>query len=161
MSSFLKHYSVLYDLNTLDACWIAVDVWSNSTRCRHYRSTNLGRDAYIHDHCLGYHHNYLLFYQLANSNLFTHRMLCSREKPLVKTMAPGVYFTIFAIILSYLAAIYFVLFPIYQIQFNLAIYRREIDNLSLALGARVCCLCAGTAYVLLLGSPTGSITLVS
>ena len=23
-----------YELNTLDACWIAVDVWSNSTRCR-------------------------------------------------------------------------------------------------------------------------------
>ena len=26
-------YSVLYELNTLDACWIAVDVWSNSSRC--------------------------------------------------------------------------------------------------------------------------------
>ena len=48
------------------------------------RSTNLGRDAYIHDHCLRYHHNYL-----PNSNLFTHRMLFSREMPLVKTMAPG------------------------------------------------------------------------
>ena len=23
-----------YELNTLDACWIAVDVWSNSSRCR-------------------------------------------------------------------------------------------------------------------------------
>ena len=53
------------------------------------RSTNLGRDAYIHDHCLGYRHNYLLFYQFPNSNLFTHRMLFSREKPLVKSMAPG------------------------------------------------------------------------
>ena len=53
------------------------------------RSTNLARDAYIHDHCLGYCHNYLLFYELPNSNLFTHRMLFSREKPLVKTMAPG------------------------------------------------------------------------
>ena len=27
-------YSVLYELNTLDACCIAVDVWSNSSRCR-------------------------------------------------------------------------------------------------------------------------------
>src|SRR3989337_2121936 len=54
-----------------------------------FRSTCLGRDAYIHDHCLGYRHDYLLFYQLPNSNLFTHRMLFSREKPLVKTMAPG------------------------------------------------------------------------
>ena len=34
MSSFLMHYSVLYELNTLDTCWIAVDVWSNSSRCR-------------------------------------------------------------------------------------------------------------------------------
>ena len=24
----------LHELNTLDACWIAVDVWSNSSRCR-------------------------------------------------------------------------------------------------------------------------------
>ena len=24
-----------YELNILDACWIAVDVWSNSSRCRH------------------------------------------------------------------------------------------------------------------------------
>ena len=23
-----------YELNTLDACWIAVDVWSNSSRCK-------------------------------------------------------------------------------------------------------------------------------
>src|SRR3954470_7708673 len=23
-----------YELNTLDACWIVVDVWSNSSRCR-------------------------------------------------------------------------------------------------------------------------------
>src|SRR3990170_1605927 len=74
------------------------------------RSTNLGCDAYIHDHFLGYRHNYLLFYQLPNSNLFTHRMLCSREKPLVKTTAPGVYFIIIAKILNHFAVIYFVLF---------------------------------------------------
>ena len=34
VSSFLRRYSVLCELNTLDACWIAVDVWSNSSRCR-------------------------------------------------------------------------------------------------------------------------------
>ena len=55
------------------------------------RSINLGRDAYIHDHCLGYRHNYLLFYQLPNSILFTLHMLFSREKPLVKTMALGLF----------------------------------------------------------------------
>ena len=59
------------------------------------RSTNLGHDAYIHDHCLGYRHDYLFFYQLSNSNLFTHRMLFSREKPLVKTMDPGSTFIIY------------------------------------------------------------------
>ena len=34
MSSCLRRYSVPYERNTLDACWIAVDVWSNSSRCR-------------------------------------------------------------------------------------------------------------------------------
>ena len=83
-----------YELNTLDACWIAVDVWSNSSRCRSFQSTWHGRDAYIHDHCLRYRHNFVLFYQLLNSNLFTHHMLSSREKLLVKTMAPGNIFII-------------------------------------------------------------------
>ena len=54
-----------------------------------FRSTYHGRDAYIHDHCLKYHNNYVLFYQLLSSNFFTHRMFLSREKPLVKPMAPG------------------------------------------------------------------------
>ena len=35
-----------------------------------------------------YSHNYSLFYQLLDSNLFTHRRLCYLEKPLVKPMAP-------------------------------------------------------------------------
>ena len=80
------------------------------------RSTNLGRDAYIHDHCLGYRHDYLLFYQLPNSNLFNHRMLFSRETPLVKSMAPGSisYHIIFRSIIlktqKYLAAIFLSLF---------------------------------------------------
>ena len=34
MSSYLMCYSVLYELNTLDACWIAANVQSNSSRCR-------------------------------------------------------------------------------------------------------------------------------
>ena len=56
------------------------------------RSTCHGCDAYIHDHCLRYHHNYSLFYQTLNSILFTHRMIYSRGKPLVKPMAPGTIF---------------------------------------------------------------------
>jgi hypothetical protein len=130
MSSFLMHYSVLYDLNTLHACRIAVDVWSNSSRCRQYRSTNLGRDAYIHDHCLGYHQNYLFFYQLPNSNLFTHRMLCSREKPLVKTMAPGVYLTIFAKIQIYFTAIYFFFYFLLRISGTVLILQSTAEILT-------------------------------
>ena len=34
MSSCLRRYSVLYELNTLDAWCIEVDVWSNSSICR-------------------------------------------------------------------------------------------------------------------------------
>ena len=37
-----------------------------------FQSTNIGRDAYIHDHYLIYSHNYALFYQLLDGNLFTH-----------------------------------------------------------------------------------------
>jgi len=51
-------------------------------------STCHRRDAYIHDHFLRYRHNFALFYQLFNSDLFNHCMLSSREKPLVKPMAP-------------------------------------------------------------------------
>ena len=42
MSSCLRRYSVLYELITLDACWIAFDVWSNSSRCRQ-ESVHLSR----------------------------------------------------------------------------------------------------------------------
>ena len=37
-----------------------------------FRSTCRGHDTYIHDHAR-YSHNYALFYQLLESNLFTHR----------------------------------------------------------------------------------------
>ena len=94
-----------------------------------FQSTNLGRDAYMFDHCLGYRHNYLLFYQLLGHNLSTHRMLFSREKPLVKTMASGsIFYHILK--LKYLAT--FLLFSLFcilsdlsikTIQFNLARYR--------------------------------------
>ena len=50
MSSFLMRYSVLYELNTLDAgrsrsmCGVIV------VDAKSFRSTCCGRDAYIHDH---------------------------------------------------------------------------------------------------------------
>ena len=90
MSSFLMRYSVLYELNTLDACWIAVDEWSNSSRCRVVWSTCFGRDAYILDHRLD-----ILITMLNSVNCSTVicsptvEYLCSWEKRLVKPMAPG------------------------------------------------------------------------
>ena len=39
-----------------------------------------------------YSRNYALFYQLLDSNSFTHRIMLSWEKPLVKPMAPGSIF---------------------------------------------------------------------
>ena len=57
------------------------------------RSTNLGRDAYIHDHCLGYRHNYLLFYQFPNNNLFTHHLLFFSREATSETYGPRVSFS--------------------------------------------------------------------
>ena len=113
----------------------------------------------------------------------------SREKPLVKPTAPrsishifafAIYFSFAFIFRSiklkiqeYLAAIYSYLFCL---AFDLSIYynlshvrlpilrRRTWKGLTTPLtrwGARICYLCAGAVYVVLLGSPTGSITLVS
>ena len=91
MSSCLRHYSVRHELNTLDACWIAVDVWSNSSRCRQYRSTCLGRDAYMLDHCLRYRHDFARFYQLLDSNSFTHRLLAFMREATSEHYGPRVY----------------------------------------------------------------------
>ena len=103
MSSYLKHYSILHELNTLDACWIAVDVWSNSSRCRQ-ESVYLSRTW-----CL-YTWSYLdiLITMLNSVNCSTIicsptiEYLCSQEKPQVKPMAPGSIFIILNLpILSY------------------------------------------------------------
>ena len=122
------------------------------------QSTNLGRDAYIHDHCLGYRHNYLVFYQLSNSSLFTHRMLFSREKPLVKSTPPGsifhhiVFRSIFPKTQKYPAALFLVVLfcvlarSIYPISYNL-IYLFTVEGLTTPLTrwvASICSLCAGT-----------------
>ena len=88
-----------------------------------FRSTCLRRDAYIHDHCFGYRHDYSLFYQLPNSNLFTHHILCSREKPLMKNMPPGISL-LYIKIQKYLAAILFTLFHFVFFLYNLSITTR-------------------------------------
>ena len=134
-----------------------------------FRSTNLGRSAYMHDHCLGYHRNYLFFYQLPNSNLFTHRILFCWEKPLVKTMASrSIFYHILKPKIPCCNFLLFIVFCVFcliylskTIQFNLACNCWGIDNPFARWVARICCLCAGDVYIVLLGSPTGLITLVS
>ena len=41
-----------HELNTLDACWIAVDVWSNSSRCRQESVYKSWTWCLYNDHCL-------------------------------------------------------------------------------------------------------------
>ena len=140
----------------------------------------------------GYRHNYLKFYQLPNSNLFTHRMLFFSREATSEIYDPRVYFLIiyfqiyFAIFpylficifyfqiyiiktQKYLAEFYLVLFAsINLLEFyliNLTIFgtvtRKGLTTPLTRRVARICYLCACAIYVVLLGSPTGSITLVS
>ena len=46
----LKALLCSYELNTLDACWIAAMCGVIVVDAESFRSTCLGRDAYIHDH---------------------------------------------------------------------------------------------------------------
>ncbi len=46
----LKALLCSYELNTLDACWIAVDCGVIVVDAGRSRSTCRGRDAYVHDH---------------------------------------------------------------------------------------------------------------
>ena len=77
-----------YELNTLDACWIAVVVWSNSSRCR------IVSDVMpIYMIMPRYSHNYALFYQLLDSNLFTYRNTYAiLREATSETYGPRVYF---------------------------------------------------------------------
>ena len=120
------------------------------------------RDAYIHDHCLRYHPNFALFYQLLNSKFFTHRMLSSGEKPLVKPMPPRSILHHFSFpstcqFLSpfhYFAIFYFpshkpkipkiLLYHLsISIRSHFANNREGIDNPFIALGASLLIVCAG------------------
>ena len=109
----------------------------------------------------------------------------SREKPLVKPTAPGslshiiclcdlfylpfIFRSIKPKIQKYLAAIYlfrdlFILSTTFYLMLFAYLRRRTRKGLTTPLTRRVasiCYLCAGVVYVVLLGSPTGSITLVS
>ena len=57
-----------------------------------FRSTLHGRDAYIHDHRLRYHHNYALFYQLLGSNYSPTVIFSILREASSETYGPWVYF---------------------------------------------------------------------
>ena len=109
----------------------------------------------------------------------------SREKPLVKPMAFGSLFHNICLhdlfylhfifratkpkIQKYLAAIYFIWCSIYQylqlshvrLPISGAVTRKGLTTPLTRWVARICYLCQVAVYVVLLGSPTGSITLIS
>ena len=95
-------------------------------------------------------------------------MLYSRDKPLVKTMAPGLFPIILKPKISRYNFLLLILFcvlvrSVYQISYNL-IYLNTVEGLTTPLTcwvASFCCLCVGDVYIVLLSSPTGLITLVS
>mgnify|MGYP005825504691 CR=1 FL=1 len=128
-----------------------------------------------------------MFYQLPNNNLFTHHMLFSREKPLVKSTAPGLFsHDIFSDLYCYLPFYLFASFIFRSIlpkpkntslNFICRYLHPQFYPVNLIISgtvtwkglttpltrrvASVCYLCAGAFYVVLCGSPTGSITLAS
>ena len=113
------------ELNTLDACWIAVDEWSNSSRCRQ-ESVYLSRTW-----CL-YTWSYLdiLITMLNSINCSivicspTVEYLCSWEKPLVKPMAPGSI-----LIISISITLLLSLFLLCLLLFTLHLYTKNTKNI--------------------------------
>src|SRR6266496_4850070 len=109
----------------------------------------------------------------------------SREKPLVKPTAPGSLLNIFCLcdlfsfafifrsikpkIQKYLAALYYIWRSIYQylqlshvrLPISCTVTRKGLTTLFTRRVASICYLCAGAVHVVLRGSPTSSITLVS
>ena len=133
----------------------------------------------------GYRHEYLKFYQLPNSNFSPIVCYFSWEKPLEKPTALGSSssyiclrstfpFHFYSDLLNqkykkYFAALYFIcdLFIQSITTFSRqhaisgAVPRKGLTAPLTRRVARCCYLCAGAVYIVLLGSPTGSITLVS
>ena len=124
-----------------------------------FRSTWHGRDAYIHDHCLRYLHNYALFYQLLGSNLSPTVILAIMREATSETYGPRVSSLLYCISFIYIASrllfcnlyfsIYttkipkkFIILSLSDLTF--ASGREGIDNPFIALVARFLFVCAGT-----------------
>ena len=136
-----------------------VDEWSNSSRCR-IVSVYLSRTWCLYTWSFpGYRHNYLKFYQLPNSNLFTHHLLFFSREATSETYGPRVSFLLYCISFIYIASrLLFcnLYFPIYTtkipkiftllslLDLTFASDRQGIDNPCIVLVARFLIVCAGT-----------------
>ena len=123
---------------------------------------------------------------MPNSNLFIHRLLFFSREATSETYGPRVSFsyylplrptfplhfyshplnqktknTLLQFILFGVLSINLLQFTSRPFAYLEAPYPERIDNPLTHRVARICYLCAGAVYVVLLGSPTGSITLVS
>ena len=141
-----------YELNTLDACWIAVDVWSNSSRCR-VISVYLSRMWCLYTwSCLDI---LIIMHFSINCSIViclpTVILMLSWEKPLVKPMAPGSIFYHISFP-SILLSIYIIKIPKIFILLSLSdltlISDREgIDNPFIALVARFLFVCVAARWL--------------
>ena len=110
-----------------------------------------GRNAYIHDNFHEYHHQYVFFYQLPNSNLFTHSMLCFKREASSENYGPRFYFyhiTKIKNILLQFIIVYFVLQFIYLPLLDLipANEFKGIDNPLARVGCKYLLLCVQVLF---------------
>src|SRR3989337_2752485 len=94
------------------------------------------RDTPVLTQTPGFRHDYLKFYQLPNSNLFTHRLLFFSREATSETYGPRVSSSIYLPLRSILFAFIFrYIFPKTQkylaaLYFNLLLFEIDLSNLS-------------------------------
>ena len=146
-----------YELNTLDPCWIATDVWSNSSRCRIV-------SIYLSQTWCLYTWSCLDILITMHFSINCPTVICSPtvilmlswEKPLVKPMAPGSIFHHISFWSILFCNLYF---PIYIIKIpkicillslsdlTFASGHEGIDNPFSALVSRLLFVCVGTRWL--------------
>ena len=163
MSSCLRRYFVLYELSTLDACWIAVDVWSNSSRWRQ-ESVNLTRTRCLYYIIIALDIVITLCFSINCSTVICSPIVLFSilREASTETYGPRVYFPSYKFPIYYFAIFYF---PIYKpkvpkiftlpfVQFHLSLSdltfasnREGIDIPFIALGASCLIVCAGIGHL--------------
>ena len=168
MSSFSMHYFVL--LNTLDACLIAVDEWSNSNRITHESAYFLWTWClYIHDHCRE-HRITICFYVNCPTVICYPPYAAYMRDAARENYGPRVYSLIYLQTLLLPCCLYLLFILFFNLQLSTIIYTlhllanneiKGIDNPLAALGASVCSFVCSRWRRLLIDIPIGSINLGS